>query len=391
MRSWQLSSILARRHQVDVFALRTPEQQEAKEAKEAREAKEATLPYASFEVFDIPSANPPKFSPQWAMLRLRSLRHPAAPFFRADAQRRLVRLAAEKKPDLIVWGMSWMLPYAAALPHIPGIVDEQNYDPLITARMAEGRTGVDAVKWKAYYEITARAERRNLRRVRGIAACSEQDAAIFRREAPHADVQVVPNGVDAEAFRAAGIGQRAAVIMTGSFNYAPNADGARRLALAVWPRVRDEVPDAELRLVGLHGERELADLRGLPGVTVVGTVPDIGPELAGARVAVAPITAGGGTRLKILEAMAAERPVVSTTIGAEGIAATDGRELMLRDGDAEFAAAVVQLLRDDALAERMGRAGRALVTRKYAWTASADALESLILRVARSPMPAAQC
>lgn len=346
------------------------------------------VPFASYEAFDIPSPNPPRFSAAWAMLRLRSLRHPAAPFFRADAQRRLVEVVRQRQPDLIVWGMSWMLPYAAALPGVPGIVDEQNYDPLITARMAEGRRGADALKWKAYYEITARAERRNLRRVRGVAACSEEDAAIFRREAPHADVQVVPNGVDAAAFAShitRPTPHAPVVIMTGSFNYAPNAAGARRLALAIWPRVRAEVADAELRLVGLRGERELTDLRGLPGVSVVGTVPDIRPELFQARVAVAPIDAGGGTRLKILEAMAAERPVVATSIGAEGIAAADGRELLLRDDDAGFAAAIVQLLRDGELAARLGRAGRALVQRRYDWQSSADALESLIIRCATLP------
>lgn len=367
---------------MDVFALRTAGTEGTEETKGTDVS--SVTPYASMEIVEIPSPNPPRYSADWLALRVRSLRHPAAPFYRREAERRLVAMIAAKKPDLIVWGMSWMLPYAAAVPHIPGVVDEQNYDPLITARMARGRRGLEALKWRAYLEITARAERRNLRRVRGIAACSQEDAAIFRREAPHADVQVVPNGVDADWFSHTPrpTSHAPTVVMTGSYNYLPNAEGAKRLARRIWPLVTREVPSAELRLVGLNGETELSELAGLPGVTVVGTVPDIRPELERATVAAAPIDAGGGTRIKILEAFAAERPVVSTTIGAEGLAVTDGREALLRDDDAGFATALVQLLKDPEQSARMGRAGRSLVQQRYDWRASADALDALLSRVA---------
>jgi len=309
------------------------------------------------------------------------MRHPAAPFFQPGPERQFAELVQRVRPDAIVYGMSWMLPYARAARGVPGIVDEQNYDPQITARMAAGQTGLAALKWRCYVAITARAERRNLRLIRGIAPCSEEDAAIFRRVAPHADVEVVPNGVDTDAITPTPLG--AAVVMTGTFSYAPNLEGARWLAREVWPLVRRAAPAAELRFVGLRGETVLRDLAMLPGVTVVGAVPDMRPELARARVAVAPIHVGGGTRIKILEAFAAGRPVVSTRVGAEGIAVADGDTAFLRDEPAGFAAAVVRLLDDKPLAEQMGARARALVVRRYDWRASAERLEALVLRVAR--------
>jgi glycosyltransferase involved in cell wall biosynthesis len=368
-RHWYLSSPLAHRHEVHVFALRTPEDV----GTVARD-----LPYASVTVVPVPTASPPRFSPAWAALRVRSLVNPAPAFVRREPLARFGDLVRSVRPDAVVYGMSWLLPYAAQAGGVPGIADEQNYDPLIARRQASQSRGLRALAWRYYAWHAAVAERGNLRRVRAIAACSEEDAAIFRREAPHAEVAVVPNGVDLDAFRPSPPGT--AVVMTGSFSYTPNADGARWLARVVWPLVRRAQPAAELRLVGLAGESVLADLAGLPGVTVVGTVPEVQPELARARLAVAPIFVGGGTRLKILEAFAAARPVVSTTVGAEGIAMTDGREGFLRDTPETFAAAVAGLLADAAAAERMGGAGRDLVAARFGWAESANLLDSLIAR-----------
>ncbi len=370
-RSWFLLSQLAERHEVHVLALVSPDEPAA---------SATPLPFASFETAPIPAANPPRFSPAWVRLRVRSLRHPAAAFFQPQVERRFGELVRTLRPDVVVYDMSWMLPYARAAGTVPGVVNQHNYDPLITARMASGTTGLEAMKWRAYLRITEAAERRNLRPMRGIAACSEEDAALFRRVAPHADVAVVPNGVDTAGFTVTAPG--AAVVMTGSYSYRPNADGARRLAQRIWPLVRRARPDAALRLVGRHGETVLADLVGLPGVTVVGTVDDIGVEFARARVAAAPIDVGGGTRLKILEAFAAGRPVVTTRIGTEGIAVTEGREAFVRDDDAGFADALVRLLNDESLAAAMGARGRVLVESHYDWRRSTEEFDALLARSA---------
>lgn len=372
-RSWHLTSILARAHETHLFVLQTPDESPGDTA--------APHPFASVDTVTVPTSNPPRWSAAWTTLRLRSLRHPAAAWFQPYAVRRFRALLERLRPDAIVYGMSWTLPYAAFAGHIPGVADEHNYDPQITARTGAGNRGFDAVKWKLYAAATVRAERRNLRAVRGIAACSPEDAAIFRREAPHADVELVPNGVATDDFVPTRPGDD--VVMAGSFSYTPNVEGARWLAREVWPMVLRAVPDARLRLVGLRSETTLADLAGLPGVVVVGTVPDMRPELTRARLAVAPLRVGGGTRIKILEAFASGRAVVSTTVGAEGIDARDGACLLLRDDAEGFAEAIVALLTDRERARAMGARGRALAVARYDWRDSAARFEALLSRVAR--------
>ncbi len=377
VRSWHLLKHLAGRHQVHVLSV-VPAESETRVPKGAPNAPPVS--FASTTLVRVPSGNPPRLSPAWAALRVRSLRHPAAAYYRGSAARTFRDLVARLRPDAVVYGFSWMLPYAAHAPGTPAVADEHNYDPLVTARIAAGRRGPDRWKWKVYERVTSLAEARNLRPVRGIAAVSDEDAGWFRRIAPHATVDVVPNGVDVQAFAPAELGT--AVVMTGSFTYQPNVDAARRLAHRIWPLVRREVPSAELRIAGLGSERALADLAGLAGVTVVGWVDDMRTELLGARVAVAPLDVGGGTRIKILEAFALARPVVATTLGAEGLKVRSDEHLVLRDDDAGFAAAVARLLRDSAWAATLGRNGRALVETLYDWRLSAQRFEDLVRRVA---------
>ncbi len=327
----------------------------------------------------MPTPVPPRWSADWLTLRVRSLRHPAAAWYQRDVRDRFAALVARVKPDAIVYGFSWVLPYASAAPGIPAIADEHNYDPQITLRMAALATGLERLKWQLYAWLTDRAERRNLAPMRGIAACSIEDATIFRGIAPHADVEVVPNGVDTASFTPSAPGDD--VVMTGSFTYVPNIEGARRLAHRIWPLVRRQVPDAKLRLVGMKSDQTLKDLSRTPGVTIAGTVPDIRADLARARVAVAPLDIGGGTRIKILEAFAASRAVVSTRVGAEGLDVRDGENILLRDDDDGFAAAIVRLLRDVAEAKRLGDAGRALALERYDWSRCAARFEALLGRV----------
>jgi glycosyltransferase involved in cell wall biosynthesis len=279
-------------------------------------------------------------------------------------------------------GMGWLAPYAGAAPNVPAVVDEHNYEPMMAAREAQRRHHLGRLKWTLFTATATRAERRNLRTVRGVSAVSEIEARLFRSIAPHADVAVVPNGVDTKAFRPAPPG--AGVVMTGSMLYGPNLDGAGWMAREVWPRVQAECPDAELRLVGVGGETALRGLVNLPGVRVVGTVADVRPELARATVAVAPIRYGAGTRIKILEALAAGRATVATRLAAEGLEVTDGKDILLRDEAASFADAVVCLLKDETLAASLGTQGRDLAERRYDWRVSAEALEALLARVARS-------
>lgn len=193
-------------------------------------------------------------------------------------------------------------------------------------------------------------------------------------------IHVVPNGVVARDYAGAGAApQPDTLIFTGALRYRPNYDGMRWFVAEVWPRVRRLRPTARLRITGDDG--------GLPlpaadGIECTGFVDDLRPHLSTAWLALAPIFAGGGTRLKILEAMAAGTPVVATSKGAEGIDVTDGEQLLIADDAAAFAARVVALLGDAALRARLSHAARRLVAERYDWDVIGPRFDSLVRAVA---------
>jgi glycosyltransferase involved in cell wall biosynthesis len=154
-------------------------------------------------------------------------------------------------------------------------------------------------------------------------------------------------------------------LFLGSLLYPPNRNAAIYLMREIWPRVRRQVPEARLTIAGQNPEAVPGHDDPPAGVAFSGFVKDLGPLYAGTRVVCAPIFAGGGTRIKIVEAAAHGRPVVSTTLGAEGLELDDGREILLRDDPDSFAAAVVDLMRDAERARRIGEAARAAVERTY--------------------------
>ena len=218
-----------------------------------------------------------------------------------------------------------------------------------------------------------RVERRLLAELDAVAVVSDDDAALLTSGArPTARVLVVPNGVDVERYRPTPLPSRPSILMTGTFDYAPNVDGARWLCDEVLPRVRAEVPEATLTLVGRGPLPEVIALGERDGVALHADVPDMVPFLEAARVAVVPLRVGTGTRLKALEAMAAGRPVVGTSVGLEGLGIVPGIHAVVADDADAFAAAIVRVLRDDGHAEALATAGRALVVERYHWPALAD-------------------
>ncbi|MBN1954743.1 MAG: glycosyltransferase [Anaerolineae bacterium] len=229
-----------------------------------------------------------------------------------------------------------------------------------------------------------RYEARVCRRADRVLAVSEADAAALRALVPGLEATVVPNGIDVATYRpdqppAPGMGA-AALVFTGKMDYRPNVDAVLWFARRVLPAVRRVVPQAHLWVVGQRPHRRLEPLRGDPGVTLSGRVDVIQPYIAGAAVYVAPLRMGGGTRLKLLEALAMERAVVATRLGAEGFPLTDGRELVLADDPQTFAAAVIGLLQEPERRAMLGRAGRAFVAGRYDWRALIPRLEQAYVR-----------
>jgi len=232
---------------------------------------------------------------------------------------------------------------------------------------------------RCWYSLQAwairREETRGYSACRFIACCSEDDAHLIRVLAPAAPAAfVTPNGVDT-AFYAPGRTEDAepSVLYTGGFGYLPNQDAVRFFHQAVWPKVRSQVPACRFRIVGSQAREYFGGMLALdPAVEVASDVPDMRPYFDRAWVVVVPLRAGSGTRFKILEAMAMAKPVVSTNLGAEGIPAADGEQIVLADDPDAFARAVVLLLRDAQRRRALGLAARRLACERYHWAGLCD-------------------
>ena len=219
-----------------------------------------------------------------------------------------------------------------------------------------------------------RFERALARRATAMVAVSEDEARRMRVLAPGRRVVVAPNGVDVDAVAPSPPGD--ALLFVGLLGYAPNRDAMEWFAREVLPRLGPEAP--EVLVAGRDPGPALEALaRAHRRLRLLGFVPDLAPLYARAAVFVNPMRGGGGTRLKMLGAMAAGKAVVSTTIGAEGLALAPGREVVIADTPAAFADAVRELLKDRGRAARVGQAARALVEARYRWETCVAPIEAL--------------
>jgi len=229
-----------------------------------------------------------------------------------------------------------------------------------------------------------RFEENTFKSVAAATAVSNADAEVIRSINPDLPVEVVDNGVDLEYFR--DYGQPTAddapgLVFTGSMDWRPNQDSVEYFVREILPLVRRTHPDIKTVLVGRNPPARILELGNHEGVTVTGTVDDVRPYIKRASLFIVPLRIGGGSRLKILEAMAMKKPVVSTSVGAEGLDVTDGRELLLADRPEDFAKQIDVLLSDAATAHQLGEAGRSLVERRYGWDALSTKLEQFMQRL----------
>jgi sugar transferase (PEP-CTERM/EpsH1 system associated) len=224
------------------------------------------------------------------------------------------------------------------------------------------------------------------RRAHHVLAVSQTDAQALQRLVPGLDVTVIPNGIDCAQYQVAPEAQGPPkLVFVGKMDFRPNVDAVRWFADAIWPRVRAEVPEAHFYAVGQRPHRQLDRLRADPSLTLTGWVQEVQPYVAQATVYVAPLRMGSGTRLKLLEAMAMGKAIVSTRLGAEGLSegssAQEGDKPVLElvdDNDPQaFADAVVALLREPARRAALGAAARAFVRARYDWRVIIPRLEAV--------------
>jgi glycosyltransferase involved in cell wall biosynthesis len=244
---------------------------------------------------------------------------------------------------------------------------------VLHARCAAVEPVGEAFVHRVFERAARRLERCWLPRYSSVLATSPGDAAIARGIAPEARVSVYPNAIPLAP--APPHLDEEAVVFSGNMEYHPNRSAVRFFRREIWPQLRDRWPRLVWRLIGMNPAAVKEFTLGDPRIEVLGPVDDAIAELARCRVAVAPVLAGSGTRLKILEAWAAGLPVVSTTIGAEGLGARAGEQILLADEAGTFAGEVTRLLACRSMRAQLGMAGRLLLEQEFTWEKAWDRLD----------------
>jgi polysaccharide biosynthesis protein PslH len=288
-----------------------------------------------------------------------------------DALRRVV---AERNPDVAVAELTYMYPYLQEI-EFQGtrIIDTHNIDSVVLARYAGAlRSPLRRLYARATSARLRRFEGRVFNDAEQVWVCSHSELDLVSERAPAARAIAIPNGVDCQYFAPdpAVTAVPGRLLFFGRLDYEPNRDAVHFYADSIMPLLRQAEPGACLDIVGAGARQQLENLvRRTDGMRFVGRVEDLRVALNQAEVVVVPLRMGGGTRLKILEALAAARPVISTTVGAEGLDLVPGRDLLIADDPATFASAIHRLLSDGDLRCRLGRAGREAVLARYDWPA----------------------
>jgi len=290
-------------------------------------------------------------------------------------------------PDVIWFEHSILFPFAKEMRrHFPEarlVCNAHNVEYCLQRRVAQIAKASSVRKW---YEMQAEASRRieqeAFKQCDLVFCCSEEDARLVRQLSPRASVAVIPNGVDTNYFRpATETGNqrgpdgrsRPRLIFTGAMGYEPNCDAVGYFVREILPLVRQREPGCRFCIAGSGAQTRFGHLAQTdPLIDIASDVADMRPYFEMSDVVVVPLRAGGGTRTKILEAMAMKRAVVSTSLGAEGIALTPNVHLCLADAPADFAKRTIDLLRDEGGRQKMEEAARHLVCQHYDWNRLMD-------------------
>lgn len=282
--------------------------------------------------------------------------------------------------DVLIADELCMTPYAELRPDLPRIVMRQKIDSLHVSEVAAASPwGIKKILLRIEAWKLRRYERQKMRFYHACITCSEADAAFVRRDAPGIHIEVIPNGVDLELFQPSGIPRENPPILlfVGTMYYYPNIDAVRYFFEAIYPVIRQARPDVRVQIVGHRPPPEIQRLADPPFIEVTGSVPDVRPYYERASVFIVPLRLGGGTRLKIVEAMAMGLPVVSTSVGAEGLDVHSGEDIWIADDPRAFAEGVLRLLSDPVLWSRLSAGGRRRACR-YDWKALTRPLVDLV-------------
>ena len=379
IRVYQLIRELSRRHRVTLLTYSRAEEDERENIAVMREI------CAAVQVVPSPSLPGDKRREQLLSLfsplsyQTSSLRSPAM-------QETLTRLLTTQHFDLVQVESSQLAGFNFGS-SVPVILDEHNLEYELLQRLYQGeRAPVRRLYNWAEFVKFRREEQACWRKASACLLTSGREEEILTGLLPGKLATTIPNGVDIEFYQPTPETptEPDSLIFTGLMTYRPNIDGAIYFVEEVLPLIHKTRPSVTLKIVGAGAGEEIAHLAG-PSVTITGAVPDMRVHFAAAAVAIVPLRMGSGTRLKVVEGLAMGKPMVSTSVGCEGIHVRSEEHLLVADTPAAFAEAVLRLLSDPPLAETLSRQGRALVESEYGWGSIAGRLESFYAQVLASP------
>lgn len=287
---------------------------------------------------------------------------------------RIAHLVRTRRFDLIHVDSIGLSRYLPLLDGAPVVCVHHNVESVLLQRRAQ----VERTPWRRAYlrhqaRLMEREERRWCARFDLNVVVSDADRTALQRIVPGAKCAVVPNGVDIANFQPGG-GRDEGIVFVGETTWFPNRDALQYFCAEILPRVRATGVATPVRWVGRASDHARRHYRDRHAVELTGYVPDVRPYVRDAACYVVPLRVGGGTRLKILDAWAMGKAVVSTAVGCEGLAAEDDRNILIRDDPDGFARAVCAVLRDEALRRRLGAEGRRTAERHYSWERISDSM-----------------
>ncbi len=380
IRTYQMLRHLKQRHEVTYLALTNTD--------ESAEAIERAVEYCH-RLVAVPWQAPQKFSARFYIdlaLNLGSRLPYAIKKYRSTVfQQAIEREISGHGYDVVV--CDFLVPsvnFRRGL-NVPAVLFQHNVESVIWRRHFEVQTNPAKRLYLYNQWRKMRAyERETCQRFNAVVAVSEIDRDLMRDQYRLDHIYDVPTGVDTEYFRPQSTEppRPLSLVFTGSMDWLPNEDAMRYFTEQIMPRVKRDLPGVTLTVVGRNPYPSLLELSERdPSVIVTGRVEDVRPFMRSAAAYIVPLRVGGGTRLKIYEAMAMEKPVISTSIGAEGLPVRDGVELLLADTSDSFADAIVRVLKESDFAREMGLRAAQMVREQFGWEKAADIFADICRRV----------
>lgn len=307
-----------------------------------------------------------------------------AKYYSDDFARKLENLIRKKSFDIIHFEMLHSGQYLDDLSEkIPTLLSLQNIDSVVWQRLAEySKSKIQKIGYRHQSHTFRRYEKKMCPKFNTVTCVSKIDKDILSAICSQADIDLIPNGVDLDLYRPKYEQEKENVLVfTGSMDWLPNEDAAVYFTQHVFPLIKQNIKSVKFQIVGSNPTESVLKLGKQENVVVTGRVEDIKPYIAQATVYVVPLRIGGGTRLKILEALAMGKAVVSTPVGAEGLDLSDGEDIFLAEDVESFAETIIRLMNSKDHRRQVGMAGRKFMEKEYSWDKIGKKLREVYERI----------